>query len=213
MAACDSAAGLAEPEGAVGYPFALAMDEPVVYRWPVGSTIHVYVAGGEMPARAEMLADALAAAAAEWTSALGPAGVDIVETRRLEDADVVLRWSDAAPPVDTAACPPEVTGRAATTFCRTADGTALRTFPLLPPFDPDDGAVRMLVTVLASEAGSLARVRQLVGHELGHVLGIGTHSPDPADLMWGGELSTIHLSEADRETIHRLYETTPDLLL
>lgn len=200
-----------EPEVEVGYGFAYPGEADVVYRWPIGSTVRVHVAGGDS-ARAELLTDALVAAAADWEAAVGEGRVRIQAVPRVEEADVVLRWSDVEPPVDVSGCPPRVTGRATTTFCWTVDRRGIRAFPLDPEAGTEASGVRMLVTVLAEEGRSAARVRQLVAHELGHVLGIGQHSPDPADLMWEGPLRAMRPSSADRATIQRLYETVPDVV-
>lgn len=235
LAACGDALA---PEAEVGYAFALPERGGVVYRWPVGATVGVYLAGGEGE-REALLATAFEEAAADWEAALEGA-VRIRAVERPEEAHVVLRWSDVVPPVETEECEPKVHGRAATTFCWTPGRTSLRPFPPRGvgadggggaaggmsgeagsearagadgEAGADEGTVRMLVTVLAEEATGLARVRQLVAHELGHVLGIGHHSMDPADLMWEGGLRAVQPTVADRATVRRLYETAPDILI
>jgi len=198
-------------EGAIAYDFTLPRADLTVYRWPSGSTVRLLVAGGGDAERARLLADALAGAIAEWESALGEGVVRFAVTDRVEAADVVVRWSDAPAPVDLRVCEPAVRGSAATTFCPAPDGRGLLRFPAVGGAG-GESAVRMVVTVLASEARGERRVRQLIAHELGHVLGIGRHSPDPSDLMWEGALTRVGPSPADLATVQRLYETEPDLV-
>lgn len=223
--ACDR---MLEPGVGAGYDFALPVGEAVVYRWPAGSTIGVYVAGGAGE-RGELLGDAFGDAARDWEAALSASQVQIRRASSLGEADVVLRWSDVEPPVDTTGCEPRVVGRAATTFCWTPDRRGIRVFPSLDdslvttaqeggPDEParwvgaSSGGVRMVITVLAEEARGVERVRQLVAHELGHMLGIGRHSSDPEDLMWEGALQVSRPTVADRATVRRLYETIPDVV-
>jgi hypothetical protein len=47
-------------------------------------------------------------------------------------------------------------------------------------------------------------------HELGHVIGILAHSPDPADIMFG-DPSVTGLSESDRSTAEVAYHTEANL--
>jgi hypothetical protein len=47
-------------------------------------------------------------------------------------------------------------------------------------------------------------------HELGHAIGILTHSPDPADIMYGDPTVAV-LSERDRTTAELAYHTEPTL--
>ena len=47
-------------------------------------------------------------------------------------------------------------------------------------------------------------------HELGHALGIFTHSPDPGDIMFGDPVVS-ELSARDRATIEAAYHLTPNL--
>ena len=47
-------------------------------------------------------------------------------------------------------------------------------------------------------------------HEIGHALGIFTHSPDPADLMYADPVAST-ISRRDRSTAELAYHTTPTL--
>lgn len=215
LGACESAF---EPGPELGYEFSLPAETETVYRWTTGSTIRVHVTGG-VGERGELLTDAFEEAARDWETALGEGQVRFQREATVEASDVVLRWSDVVSPVETDGCEPRVTGRATTTFCWTPDRRRVKAY--LPRGGGSDlrivgtplEGVRMIVTVHSDEARELPRVRQLVAHELGHVLGIGRHSFDPADLMWGGTLDATRPTPADRATVRRLYETVPDVVL
>lgn len=210
VGACDSPVA---PGVVSGYDFWLDLEGPVVYRWAVGESIDVYIDGGPDASRADLLHEAFTLAAEDWNLVLAPWRVRFVAVDRVVDADVVVRWSDVPAPVDTSECEPRVEGRAATTFCPVAGAGVLEPFPLGPPYEGEASRVRMVVTILAEEATGEERVRQLVAHELGHVLGIGRHSPSPDDLMWEGALVRIAPSEGDRATVRRLYETPAEIVL
>jgi hypothetical protein len=119
----------------------------------------------------------------------------------------VLTWSDIDV-VDTAACRPALT-RAVTTFCIDTLTARLIAFPLA---GGEDSGVRMLVTVLATEASVPDRIPRLVAHELGHVLGIARHSPNPLDLMWRTDPDATRPSTRDAATVQVLYHMRPDVV-
>lgn len=210
VASCDSTVATEPLDLEPGYDFTLeAVGPAVVYRWPSSGEVRFYAAPSGDRARDRLLEGALEHAVLDWADAMGPEGPRLRVTRRREEADVVVQWSDAPSPLELSGCPPRVTGRAATTFCPNPGGDGLRPYPWAS--DGAESGVRMVVTILGEEATGETRVRQLVGHELGHALGIGRHSPDPGDLMWGGPLQTVRPSAADRATVRRLYRTAPTL--
>ena len=113
--------------------------------------------------------------------------------------------------LDLSGCIPSG-ARAVTTFCLTDPDPEQAS---LTPFARSDGTptdVRMVVSVLASEASVPGRVPSLVTHELGHVLGIATHSDVAADLMSDSQLSRTTLSTRDIATIQTLYHTRAGLV-
>jgi len=207
LAACESAALPPRPNADV-YEFRLQTQPPRVLRWPSGSTIRVYVAGGADPARAAALAAALAQGASAWNRQALFGEYRLAATTDVDNADVLLRWSGEASPVELAQCPPSGTA-AVTTFCLDAAQNRLRVFPR-PSGEP--GRVRMVVTILPSELVIAGRVPLLVTHELGHVLGIARHSAEPRDLMYDGVLTTAEPSRRDRATVQVLYQMQPEVV-
>ena len=67
-----------------------------------------------------------------------------------------------------------------------------------PRFDPAAPGVAECITLTTA-------------HELGHAIGILTHSPDPADLMYGDPVVSAP-SSRDRSTAELAYHTEPTLL-
>ena len=193
------------------YDFTLATQPPLVIRWPSGSEIRVWIESGPAANRAGLLETAFAAAADAWNEHAVFAEYRLTRARSLDAADVVLIWSDVIPPVVTDDCRPVVT-QAVTTFC--VDGLS-GTEPRLRPFPLRDGGtghVRMLVTVLGSEAARPDFVNRLVVHEFGHVLGIGRHSPERNDLMWRTDPLVDRPSPREAATVQVLYHVRPDIL-
>lgn len=192
------------------YDFRLQTTPRTVLRWPVGTTVRVYVAGGTGD-RAALLEAATDRGASAWNAHALYGEYRIERTTDITRADAVIRWSDDAQVVDTAECQP-VLGRAVTTFCLTSPGAGarLRVFPLLPPHQAQGGSVRMLVTILGTQADLPQRLDGLVAHELGHVLGIGQHSLDARDLMHADPGRTTPTLR-DAASVRVMYHTAADI--
>lgn len=201
--ACDSPT---IPERADAYGFELP-GPGLVFHWGSGAQVRVFVA--EEPAeRAAALEDAFGAAVAAWATAAPLAEFALRRASSVAEADVVLAWADGPFPVQTGACLPSGGGGGATTFCLTPSSDAFVRYPLAGGAASD---VIFLVTISASIASDGTLLRRLVAHEMGHALGLFQHSPNPGDLMFGGELVPDLPTEADRATIFALYHTPRDL--
>lgn len=193
------------------YDFTLPSQPPSVLRWPSGARVRVWVEPSPEAARTALLEGAFREGAAAWNALAVFAEYGLVRARDLREADVVLMWSDVLPPVDTRDCRPSIT-QAVTTFCvDDLAGAAPRLRPF-PRSSGETGNVKMLVTVLASEAADPQAVHRLVAHELGHVLGIGRHSPERDDLMYRTDPLVARPSSRDAATVQLLYHVRPRIV-
>jgi hypothetical protein len=158
------------------------VDYSFLYHWPLGTAVRVYVDPAQQPTGWD-LAAAVDAAGPLWLTQLYYREETIRRVSSPADADVVVHY-DAAPPVDLppADCTlPFVQAAGITVLCPTADYAALQILPLA---DGGGGRVKMDVTIVPSRIADAAQLRRVVAHEIGHVLGIGAHSSDRADLMF-----------------------------
>lgn len=207
LVACD-AARIPGNDYADVYDFHLPTDPPSVLRWPNGTTIRVYLVPSGNALRDSVLAGALGHGADVWNAVALFDEYRISATTTVADADVVLGWADVALPVETTDCPPAATV-AVTTFCLADGGHALSTFPLTGGAGP--GRVKMVVSLLPGTAVVPGEAQLLVAHELGHVLGIGQHSPNPGDLMFARDQVTDRPTRRDAATVLLLYHLAPDI--
>lgn len=178
------------------------------FHWPKGSSVDVILVGEALPNRPS-LRTAFESAVRIWGVAAVFGEVALRETTDPGRALVILTWDDAEPRYSTpASCTGPTTGAAATRGCLTDDGQSLRVWARR-----DGGGSRALfrVTINRSLVVDAEFLQILVAHEMGHALGILSHSPDSGDLMWGGPLDAPDLSEADRVTLRSLYQAEVDL--
>ena len=115
-------------------------------------------------------------------------------------ADVLILWQDSIPPdvsPDTAGALGACDG--VTTFV--IDSTGTITEPI---------RVLLRVRFGFSEAQVAACMPRVAAHELGHTLGILTHSPATTDLMFGTPPTAIP-THRDRNTAQVLYHTAPTI--
>jgi predicted Zn-dependent protease len=205
MGACDPVT-VPERNGTEVFDFRLPLGaDSAVMRWPTGSRIAVFVNPAPQSDRANMLEEGLTRGAAAWEAASLYSTFRFAHVGAPQGADVILTWSDVPVPVVTSNCQPSG-GAAFTTFC--LNGTQLFTYPLS---NGEASRVRFLVTVRASEAGNRTRVMTLVMHELGHVLGLAQHSPNPADLMFTNPLDRNEPNARDRASVQLLYQLQADI--
>lgn len=196
------------------YEFRLQSDKLYVFHWPNGKDIRVFVNPGSDATATALLATAFERGAAQWNGRALFGEYHLSRAATLAEADVVLRLSTDPAPVNTEKCPPTFSN-AVTTFCiedLSAKTLHLASFHPLPPGDTSATNIKMLVTILASQSAIAGRLDRLVVHELGHVLGIGQHSPDPSDLMASGVPTLTAPGPRDIATVQVLYHTTPDIL-
>lgn len=207
-AACDSATIPALPGP---YDFRLAVQgtdggaRRRTFHWDRGAVVPVFL--GEELAGAGDLRQAFRRAARAWRSAAVFGEVRLRATTDLGEARAVLRWHDAAGVLSTPmACLGPVTGAASTLGCLNDPRDALRTWPRR-----DGETSQVIYRVVIRRTDDQDLLDRLVVHEMGHVLGILTHSPDPSDIMWAGPDLPLAPSARDRSTLRSLYMTPVDL--
>lgn len=113
------------------------------------------------------------------------------------NADVIIAWQDSVPPD----VPPDTAGAlgacdGVTTYV--IDSTNAITEPL---------HVVLRVRLGFTPAQVAACMARIAAHELGHTLGILTHSPATTDLMYGTP-ATATPTNRDRNAVQVLYHTT-----
>lgn len=152
----------------------------VVYRWPTGKTIAVFVDPTAVGAGVD-LAGATAAGMAAWKAALGSSHFAFRTAATAADADVIVHASAAPRLVGLAGCaePPTFAG-GVTFFCPARDSAL--TLPLLG--DPGTGRVKIDIAINPAATNATNSLGALVTHELGHAVGIGGHSSNALDVMF-----------------------------
>ncbi len=152
----------------------------LVYRWPTGTTIAVYVDPTAVGAGVD-LAGAAATGMAAWKAALGGSQFAFRTATTPSDADVIVHVSTAPRLIALAACaaPPDIAG-GVTFFCPARDSAL--TLPLLS--GPNAGRVKVDIAINPAATNATNTLAALVTHELGHAVGIGGHSANALDVMF-----------------------------
>ena len=206
--ACESATVPAR-DRTEAYDFRLPFTgDSLVLRWPNSSRIRVFLNPGTDEQNG-LLGSAFRLGSVAWEQASLYVDYRFAQVGSAEMADVIITWSGSTLPVETAQCPPGG-GFAFTTFCVNAERTRLVPFPLRNSSMPS--SVRFLVTIRETVGNNPARVRSLIAHELGHVLGIAQHSPNPDDLMFSDPLVREVPNTRDRVTVQILYQAQPNII-
>ena len=188
----------------------------LVYHWTPGRTIAVYVDETAQPAGLD-IRRALAQAVAVWEEAALFDEYSFRFTSDARDADVVVHYEDAPRIVDVMDCEPPGSGDGLTVFCGDVPEAAV-----LPLLDGGGGRVKVDVYLdpdgvedaILAQAG-LTRQEYfavLAAHELGHVLGLGAHSPFDEDIMRSVPL-VRRPSPGDAETLRWVLGRRPDIRL
>ncbi len=180
----------------------------LVYRWPSGTTIAVFVDPTAVGAGVD-LAGATSAGMAAWKAALGGNQFAFRTTATAADADVIVHVSAAPRLVGLAGCaePPTFAG-GVTFFCPARDSAL--TLPLVG--GPGTGRVKLDIAINPAATNATNTLRALVTHELGHAVGIGGHSPDALDVMFAQPSVSVP-SLRDITTLRWLVRQVIDLRL
>lgn len=203
LAACDAPTVPDE-----GFAYDPRLPGGLLYHWPIGATISVYVDETNAPADAD-LRSAVLAGFKQWQSVPRYRDFELRVVNDPAKANVIIHHRDAPFLVETSACMyPDFGGDGVTFFCPTEAGGELERLPLLTG---GPGRVTMDVRVDRSRVETYTAFAALVSHEIGHVLGIGSHSPNADDLMHGGVIRATAPSERDAQTLRWVLRQRPTL--
>ncbi|MBI4538777.1 MAG: hypothetical protein HY704_04615 [Gemmatimonadetes bacterium] len=187
------------------------------FHWGLGATVPVLVMEASDPTRPS-LAEALSDASAAWNRAAALGEVRLREAADPGRAGVLLVWADGprAVRVPDDCVGPATSGAASTQGCieegRDEGGAPVKRLKRWPRADGDSTRIALVVTISSRPGTDAVRLRRLVTHEMGHALGILSHSPNPRDLMWSGLIPGDTLTRADRATLRALYHARRDLV-
>lgn len=155
-----------------------------VYHWPLGVTLAIYVDPTAAPP-GDSLRRLVERGAAQWRDSLYYREFDVRIAESPADADVIVHHAAAPLLVATLDCAYSPFGGGYTFFCPYPSAENADSALVLPLRSGAPGRVKIDVRVNRAATDSDAEFAALVAHELGHAFGIGGHSPEPADLMFG----------------------------
>ncbi len=205
-AACkdQSPSACLEPN-AIAYPFWLPGDTSKWFHWPSGKMpLKVYAENvGELQANVD-------SGTALWTAAMRCGGISFVRVTDSTVADIIVRNPPVLPPPGA---PPLMQVRMAADSVGACVGvtqavvdTTQTTWKLIPP-------MRSYVSPQSSDTAAITACYHFtVAHELGHAIGLLSHSSDPNDLMYY-QPRRRYASPDDRYTLETLYRISPSIIL
>ena len=176
-----------------------------IYHWPLGHDIAVYV---DPAAGGDAFAAPVQSGFAGWRDSLRYREVTMTLVGSPELADVIVHHINAPYLVEPGTCGsfgPGAAGR--TFFCVALQGDTLEVLPLV---SGASGRVKMNVTIDPSRTTTASPVAAIVAHELGHVLGIGTHSNGTTDLMFAAPTVLVP-NASDAATLRWLLHQPPTI--
>ncbi|MCE2900063.1 MAG: hypothetical protein ACK6DP_11725 [Gemmatimonas sp.] len=178
-----------------------------LYRWPSGSTVTVWFIQPNDLTRDVRLAVVNAMRAWNELPLFGEYRLEAAAT--LADANiVVLDQSTTLPVVPAAACPFDPRGSAGYTYFCPDGSRALR----LAAAGGGTTRTSVVIRLDIGRTGSQDALNAVVAHEFGHALGIGGHSPNTQDVMFGVPTVSVPTSR-DAQTLQYLLGERPRFTL
>jgi hypothetical protein len=203
-AACD-APSATRPE--FGYD-PTSLTGGVLYRWPAGSVVRIWVEPDSSSGISLLVA--VARAVETWNAIPEFAEFKLERSASIFDANIVVYDRAVPNPMRGGTCLFDARGAGYTYFC-------------LPPGNPRtaeqlttrSGAATTVTVIISMDRARVttqAAYDALVSHEMGHAIGIGGHSDQATDLMFGNPTVDFP-SNRDRLTLQYLLGQRPNALL
>jgi hypothetical protein len=207
IAGCDSPVAFGEDRPAYD---PTSLTGGLVYRWPTGRTIAVYVDPTDAPTDGSLRA-AVEAATRAWSDAIHYREFGWRLVGDPWGADVIVHVSSAPLLIQPTGCSYDTGGGGYTYFCPSG-GAGIDTALTLPLRSGRPSRVKLDLRVDPARVNGQAGLVSLVTHELGHVLGIGAHSNEPADVMFGAPTAPVP-SARDARTLRYVLHLPADIRL
>lgn len=205
LAGCDSASST---RPAAAYD-PTTLTGGLLYRWPSGKTVRVYV----LPSVSSGfdLGTATRQAIVGWNAARHFGEYTLETAPSLAEANIVVFDRDTPTPIRAGSCTFDPRGASGYTyFCPDATTPSRAERLLLSAGGPSP--ITVAIRLDRGRISSQDALNAIVAHEFGHALGIGAHSDDVRDLMFGLP-TTSAPSARDRGTLRFVLGQVPDLTL
>lgn len=176
-----------------------------IYRWTPGSVVKVWVSPDNRDDRA--LETSTDRAVQRWNDVPQFAEVRLVRTGIMKDANIVIYDRLTANPLSPEVCSYEPRGTGTTWFC-ISNNRALR----IRSADGSETNVTVLIATNRGAVADQALYDAVVVHEFGHALGIGGHSMETTDVMYGNPMVSTP-SNRDRQTLWYVFRQPPTTTL